>query len=309
MKPAIDASKVTFDTFRNYVTDNREKLKSEGKLSKQGKKCPLNCPLRSNCRDCSIRHLVASVDNSDAKFVHMRKIYRAIPFLRKPMAFVRFELHALGIYPLTCPMPLKNTIDHLEDYAFVHKHLSDEISKQIYALRLLFSLTSSYNCTALAYSLSGPQYFDSCISYTAEECFVDCGAYTGDTLQDFLNNVGKPKRYFAFEPDEKNIVALKNTIQETGLQDSVTVLPYGVYNEAKRMSFVSNGSSSSITEEAGSSYIDLVRMDDVINEPVTTIKMDIEGAELSALQGAERIIREYHPKLAICIYHSATDLW
>jgi hypothetical protein len=47
----------------------------------------------------------------------------------------------------------------------------------------------------------------------------------------------------------------------------------------------------------------------MIDERITYIKMDIEGAELESLHGAERLIKENEPKLAICIYHRKEDLW
>lgn len=42
---------------------------------------------------------------------------------------------------------------------------------------------------------------------------------------------------------------------------------------------------------------------------VTFVKMDIEGAEMNALEGMKSIIMEQKPKLAICIYHLYDDLW
>lgn len=56
--------------------------------------------------------------------------------------------------------------------------------------------------------------------------------------------------------------------------------------------------------------IEVRKLDDVLQgKKVTFIKMDIEGAELAALRGAEKIIREQRPRLAICVYHKPEDIW
>jgi hypothetical protein len=54
-----------------------------------------------------------------------------------------------------------------------------------------------------------------------------------------------------------------------------------------------------------------VPIDDVVQElslpRVDFIKMDIEGAEMKALQGAASVLRRYRPQMAIAVEH--TDDW
>jgi hypothetical protein len=45
------------------------------------------------------------------------------------------------------------------------------------------------------------------------------------------------------------------------------------------------------------------------NEAPTFIKMDIEGAEPDALEGARHTFEMHHPAAAICVYHASEHLW
>ena len=38
------------------------------------------------------------------------------------------------------------------------------------------------------------------------------------------------------------------------------------------------------------------------------IKADIEGAERQMLQGAQRVLRDYAPRLSLCTYHLPDDV-
>lgn len=52
-----------------------------------------------------------------------------------------------------------------------------------------------------------------------------------------------------------------------------------------------------------------VTLDDTTTHPISFIKMDIEGAELNALQGGGNVLQRWYPKLAICLYHRLQDFW
>jgi len=64
-----------------------------------------------------------------------------------------------------------------------------------------------------------------------------------------------------------------------------------------------------ISEENSNTVISTVTIDKVAGgRRVTFIKMDVEGAELRSLKGAEKIIERDHPRLAVSIYHSPEDM-
>ena len=64
-----------------------------------------------------------------------------------------------------------------------------------------------------------------------------------------------------------------------------------------------------MVSQNGDIQIEVDTIDNILNgQEATYIKMDVEGAELLSLMGAEETIRKYKPKLAICVYHRFDDL-
>lgn len=164
-----------------------------------------------------------------------------------------------------------------------------------------------------------PQYFYEHEGYClgAGETLVDCGAYTGDTLEQFLAVLGIGKNFshaYAFEMDPDNYQALNRWIQGQGkdVSGKVTACNAGVWNETGTLSYgkMSSSDSFSIFNPREAVTAKTVRLDDVLGDRrVTLLKMDIEGAEKAALEGAEKLVKSQKPKLAVCVYHRIEDLW
>ena len=157
------------------------------------------------------------------------------------------------------------------------------------------------------------QYFvQPLVPLTDEECFVDVGAFDGDTVDAFLRAVdGKYRHIHAFEMSKRNYARLVRKIQDDMRCDAarISLYPYGASDKDGTARYHENNTSSVFSED-GTETAEFHRLDDVLrDQPITFIKMDIEGAEPQALAGAEEIIRTQKPKLAICTYHRAEHLW
>ena len=157
------------------------------------------------------------------------------------------------------------------------------------------------------------QYFvQPLVPLTDEECFVDVGAFDGDTIDAFLRAVdGKYRHIHAFEMSKRNYMRLARKIQGDMSYDAarISLYPYGASDKDGTAHYHENNTSSVFSDD-GTETAEFRRLDDVLRDQlITFIKMDIEGAEPQALAGAEEIIRTQKPKLAICTYHRAEHLW
>lgn len=153
-------------------------------------------------------------------------------------------------------------------------------------------------------------YFPECIKITKQESVIDCGAFDGDTLKLFINKTTKWHNYIAFEPSNNPYEQLNKYI-ETNQLKNIKTYKIGVWNKKTTLSFVEENDISRIVEGSvvNGTIIEVDAIDNLCGDiPITYIKMDLEGSELVALEGAKHTIINNKPKLAISIYHKPSDL-
>jgi FkbM family methyltransferase len=147
---------------------------------------------------------------------------------------------------------------------------------------------------------------------------IDAGACWGDTALYFAHEVGAGGQVLSFEFIPSNLRILKRNLQANPhVGGRVTIVPQPLWDRADQaLYYVDWGPGSRVsfqklrgdfpeTKTSTTTVDDVVRTFELPR--VDFIKMDIEGAELHALKGAEQTIRRFQPKLAISLYHRLED--
>jgi FkbM family methyltransferase len=147
----------------------------------------------------------------------------------------------------------------------------------------------------------------------AQEHFVDCGAFDGDSLLFLINKTGaKFSGATAFEPDPKNFKALQDNVaaQPLGVRQKIRLVNAAVGVKRGVVHFTVSGTAASAVQDAGALPVDCLALDDEFRDVRPTyIKMDLEGYELEALAGAAKLMANHSPILAITCYHKIEHLW
>lgn len=198
--------------------------------------------------------------------------------------------------------------------------LSDSQSEAEYVEQVRWRLTGDPGC--LRSPVDGAQYLvDDVARARSDESFLDCGAYDGDTLRDWLATRGPSfQHYLALEPDSDNRRRLDGFVGSlpAAVADRISVLPYAVGASTGTVTFDNGGTASSSVGIASratgtSTEVDCIRIDELVtslHHPTPTfVKLDIEGAEPEALAGAATFISRHSPLLALCVYHRQNHLW
>lgn len=158
--------------------------------------------------------------------------------------------------------------------------------------------------------------YQSIVKVEKGDYVLDCGVCYGDTALYFSEQTGEKGKVFGVEfiPSNLNITN-QNLELNPVIRQNISIIKKPLWNQVEKLVY--------FTDKGPASQVKFVPFDDMDGETTTTtideivktkkirkidfIKMDIEGAEPYALEGAINTIKKHKPKLAIAIYHSMSD--
>jgi len=154
------------------------------------------------------------------------------------------------------------------------------------------------------------------ISVESGDTVLDCGGCWGDTSLLFAHQAGPEGAVYTFEfmPDNISILT-KNMDMNPILRDRINLVQHPLWSTSDveiAISGTGPGAKIDLSESGAEALrFKTIAIDDFVERNLISnvdfIKMDIEGAELDSLKGAERTLRRHRPKLAISIYHRSSD--
>jgi len=197
---------------------------------------------------------------------------------------------------------------HMDEYSWLYGKLGDYRSRK--TLLAILDNWYSYNFKTLANMKEKmfPTYLDAdLLRCTEEEVFVDLGAGIGDVTKAFAEYAGHWKKIYCYEPNPGSFSALRNRTKELGLL-ALRQCAVGDKTGNALLQVPNDDPLLSKIDDNGIET-DMVQIDEDIEEPVSIIKMCLEGSEQAAIRGCSNHIHQDHPKLILRADHGDSDLW
>jgi hypothetical protein len=156
-------------------------------------------------------------------------------------------------------------VKNIDLFEWTYNQLSDELSKQSYVACLNAKISMLHE-KMVPYICENFYFCDDIVKLTTDEIFVDCGAFTGDTIKDFVKNLNDHsiygyKRIYAFEPDDANYSELLKLSEE---MQNLCCIKKGVWNEQTTLRFNSGKEVFSSISDYGDTIIEVDTIDNVI---------------------------------------------
>lgn len=195
--------------------------------------------------------------------------------------------------------------DNRDKFEQVYNRLEDDFSRKTYENIINFKISGKIEylnaCTS-----DKSEVYDSLIPLSDKELYVDLGAYNGDTAIEFSEAVnGCYEHIYAFEPNPKNY---RKLCKNTENMDNLTAFNAAAWNENTTLVFTKG--EGRMSQRSGSSGVETqaLTVDSAVEKQATLIKLDVEGSEREAIEGARRHISG-GANVISALYHRNEDLF
>lgn len=194
---------------------------------------------------------------------------------------------------------------NIEKIEKVYSMLCDEKSKKVYEDIINFKLSGKiqylFDCQT-----EPKEAYDNVLRLGSDEVYMDLGAFTGDTVEEFIRNVGTYRRIYAVEPDKRSF---KRLCENTSGLLNIELFNNGISDKNETLLFAMKGGRNSNAAAKGKE-VEALSVDSLLGgKEVSYIKIDVEGCESKAISGAKNTITEYKPKMLVSAYHRAEDIF
>lgn len=175
-----------------------------------------------------------------------------------------------------------------------------------------FKQVSLITSEALYFIVPDFNYYQHFYKVKVNDVVLDAGANCGHLSIFFSKLIGKGGQVYAFEPDIFNIERIDKNIElNKDLVGNIIIQELLLWNENKLLDFYEAGTVGSsavwIPDSDKCVKKEAVRIDDWVAKnnvkKLDFIKMDIEGAEIEAIEGCVQTIENLKPNFAIASYH------
>lgn len=203
------------------------------------------------------------------------------------------------------------TLENIKEFSALYELLADQDSRNILINLLRYRI--SYNFDYLSIS-QYKQYFHPVVSPMQGDTIIDGGAFTGDTVNEFMEYLNYKCLVYSFEPSPRIYQKLCSNLNKKEYNSQAFAINKGLAAQENRLSFFEDEKcpTGSCIAAEGNIFVNTVSIDQFFSEhhiSANLIKLDIEGFEMEAIMGARNTILRDKPRMQICLYHKLEDLY
>lgn len=234
--------------------------------------------------------------------------------------FQHYNVETLPFYSLYKVEGLKNMLS--DNLFFSQKHsiedldvkgvLVDQLSRKVYTE--FNKLKKEFGISKIPYS--SREVVSEFIDFANHGItFIDCGAYDGDTIRDFVkSSADEFRKVIGIEPDRKNFAALKAYVKNNFFDEARFELinkaiwfnNEGIYfSEMETM-------ESKITLDNTATKVESITIEELVTQNAISgpvlVKLDLEGFEESILEECIDKIINQNVSFIVSAYHTPVEL-